>query len=274
MNIRLKSELVTNNGFGDAGTMTVLLILLAPGVMWFVTEVERRLGTAAAGWVAALPVAFSMAILSTDLSAGPKATGALALSAASHVMALVVFGVAVYAALGRFPLRCAWPLAVLVYIAGAFAISTLSDPLALAGSAIALIVAPRLTPPHPVRKTVPRGAMVRGAVCASAALIVAAGVIVRPLLGVGVAGACLTFPTTSTILMVVAAGYDGRQQAANVTAGMVRSLPCYFGFSVTVAALAPVIGALAIIPGFVVCGLVASASWTFGRVGVQAAPAA
>jgi hypothetical protein len=42
--------------------------------------VERRLGPSAAGWIAALPVSFTVAIVAVALNAGGATAGTMALS--------------------------------------------------------------------------------------------------------------------------------------------------------------------------------------------------
>src|SRR5687768_18531673 len=112
--------------------MLVISLLLAPAVVGAATLIERRLGPSAAGWVAALPVSFSVAVLAVTLDAGPDAAGAMALSAASHVPAQVAFGVAFAAVLTRRGLLPGAAAGALTYVAGS---------LALAGTPAALGIA-------------------------------------------------------------------------------------------------------------------------------------
>jgi hypothetical protein len=74
--------------------MVVVSLLLAPAVVAAAAVIERRLGPSAAGWLAALPIAFSVAVVAVAVDAGTESATALALSAATHVPAQVAFGVA------------------------------------------------------------------------------------------------------------------------------------------------------------------------------------
>ena len=113
--------------------MIVFSLLLAPAVMAVATLIERRLGAAAAGWVAALPVSFAVAVVAVTLDAGAGTASAMALSAAAHVPAQIVFAVTFACVLAHRGL-----------IAGAGAGCARLHrllPLALAGAPSALMVA-------------------------------------------------------------------------------------------------------------------------------------
>jgi hypothetical protein len=49
--------------------MVLATMLLAPAVMGFAAAVEQRLGAAAAGWAAALPVAFTTTVIGVGVAA-------------------------------------------------------------------------------------------------------------------------------------------------------------------------------------------------------------
>ncbi|WP_129336967.1 hypothetical protein [Cellulomonas endophytica] len=72
--------------------MLIASLLLAPTVMLAATQMERRLGPSAAGWVAALPLAFAVAAPAVALNSGPDVVSAMALSAAEHVPAQISLG--------------------------------------------------------------------------------------------------------------------------------------------------------------------------------------
>ena len=77
-------------------------------------SIERRLGPSAAVWVVALPVSFSVAVVTVTLDAGTQTASTMALSAATHIPAQVVFGIVFAAVLTRRGLA-------LGTVAGAFA---------------------------------------------------------------------------------------------------------------------------------------------------------
>ena len=58
-------------------------MLIAPVVVAIATTIERRLGPSAGGWVAALPIGFTVAVAAVMLDSGGHAAAELALSAAS-----------------------------------------------------------------------------------------------------------------------------------------------------------------------------------------------
>ena len=70
--------------------MVLVPLLIAPVVMAAAFLIERRLGPSAAGWVAALPVAFAVAVVALSVDTTAHVAAAMALSAAAHVPAQVV----------------------------------------------------------------------------------------------------------------------------------------------------------------------------------------
>jgi hypothetical protein len=243
-------------------------LMLAPAVVAAATLIERRLGPSAAGWVAALPVSFSVAVLAVTLDAGPDAAGAMALSAAAHVPAQVAFGVAFAAVLVRRGLLPGAAAGALVYVAGSAVLAGTPAALAVAAAIPVLALAPRLM----ARGRHAAGSRSRAATtaltCAGASAIVAAAVLTSRLAGPEVAGAVAAFPTNSAMLAFAVVGRDGERAGAHALAGLVRSLPCYLAFALTVAQTAPAAGAAAVLAGLLACLAVAGATWR----GVPVAP--
>ena len=248
--------------------MLLIPLLLAPAVVAAATLIERRLGPSAAGWVAALPVSFSVAVLAVTLDGGSGAAGAMALSAAAHVPAQVAFGVAFAAVLTRRGLLPGAAVGALVYVAGSAALAGLPAALAVAVAIPALALAPRLMargrPAAGSRSRLKTTALT----CAGASAIVGAAVLTSRLAGPEAAGAVAAFPTISATLTALVTGRDGRRAGAHALAGLVRSLPCYLAFSLAVALTAPAAGAAAVPLGLLACLAVAGATWR----GVPVAP--
>ena len=101
---------------------------------------ERRLGPSAAGWVAALPIALSVAIVAVALDAGTGSATALALSAATHVPAQIAFGVAFASVLVRRGLVLGAATGALAYLACAALIPHAPDVLAVTLAVVVLAV--------------------------------------------------------------------------------------------------------------------------------------
>jgi hypothetical protein len=70
------------------------------------------------------------------------------------------------------------------------------------------------------------------------------------------------------MLAFAVVGRDGERAGAHALAGLVRSLPCYLAFALTVALTAPAAGAAAVLAGLLACLAVAGATWR----GVPVAP--
>jgi hypothetical protein len=248
--------------------MLLIPLLLAPAVVAGATLIERRLGPSAAGWVAALPVSFSVAVLAVTLDGGPDAASAMALSAASHVPAQVAFGLVFAAVLVRRGVPAGIAAGALVYAAGSLAIAGTPAALAVATAVPALALAPRLMARGRPAAASRSRAATTAMTCAGASAIVAAAVLTSRLAGPQIAGAVAAFPTISALLASAVAGRDGRRAGAHALAGLVRSLPCYLAFTLAVALAAPATGTAAIGLGLLACLAVAGATWR----GVPVAP--
>ena len=124
--------------------MLLLSLLLAPAVMAGAGVAGRRFGPSAAGWVAALPISFAVAVLAVTLDAGPRTAGAVALSAAAHVPAQVAFGVAFAGMLLRRGPLAGLAVGTLAYAAGSFLLAGVPAAPAVVLAIPALALAPRL----------------------------------------------------------------------------------------------------------------------------------
>ena len=196
-------------------------------------SIERRLGPSAAGWVAALPVSFAVAVVTVTLDAGTATASTMALSAATHSGASDVRhrfrcradlprvgprdgrrGLRLCRRLGR-PWRCT-----------SRARCGFRDPFA---DARAVFDAQRPATPGSLRRR-----QTTAMTCASASLIVGATVVTSRLAGPQAAGAVLAFSDHER------APRDNRRDArrplagAHALTGLVRSLPRYLAFGLVV----------------------------------------
>jgi hypothetical protein len=241
--------------------MVLVSLLLAPGVMAFAAVVERRLGPSAAGWVAALPVSFSIAVLAVTFDGGAGAARAMALSAAAHVPAQVAFGLVFALVLTRHGLLAGGAAAALAYVAGSIAVAGLPPALAVAVAVPALVLAPRLVGASRPRPGSPRGWPTTAVTCVVASVIVATAVITSRLAGPETAGAVAGFPSVSATLVVAVVRSDGAIAGAHALLGLLRSLPCYLTFCLVAVLTVPTIGVPAVALALVGCVAVGSLAW-------------
>lgn len=241
--------------------MTFVPVLLTPAVLVAALLVQRRLGPSAAGWVAALPISFTVALVAVTPDAGDRTAAAMALSAAAHVPAQVAFGLAAATVLVRRGLVAGIAAGALAYAGGSLVLAVLPTPLGLAVAVFLLGLAPRLMPagrPAP-------GAAGRWpatvVTCLAATAVVLAAVLTARLAGPALAGAVIAFPTMCCTLTIVVGARDGRAAGAFALTGLVRSLPCYLAFGLTVAVAAPAIGPAALALGGLACLAVGRATW-------------
>lgn len=236
-------------------------LLLAPAVMAVATLIEKRLGPSAAGWVGALPAAFAVAVIAVSVDIGPGAAAAMALSAAAHVPAQVALGVVFAHVLRRRGLAVGFAAGLAAYIAASLLIAGVPAALAVAVAVAVLCLAPRVMPAAPLRPASPRSRRIVALTCAGATLIVAAAVLTSRLAGPDPAGTVAAFPTMCTILTVVAVTRDGAAAGVHTLTGLIRSLPCYLAFCVTVAVAVPFAGIAAVGIGLLSCLLAAACTW-------------
>jgi hypothetical protein len=259
--LRRKSALVLNDHLSEAEGVIFFSLLLAPAVMAAAALIERRLGASAAGWVAALPIAFAVGVLAVTLDAGNRPASTMALSAATHVPAQVIFGVVFAGVLMRRGLILGAAAGALAYIACSIALADTPAALAVIFAIPVLAFAPRLMVDDRPRRGSPRRWSTTVLTCAAASLIVGAAVITSRLAGPEAAGAVVAFPTTCTTLAVAVVTRDGPLAGAHALTGLVRSLPCYLAFCLVVALAVPAAGLAAIALGLLACVAAAGATW-------------
>ncbi len=248
----------------DSGRIVVFVILLAPAVILLTSSVERRLGAAAAGWIAALPVAFAVAVLAVRLDAGNRAAAAMALSAASHVPAQIAFAASFAAALRCHRLAISGLAATAGYTAASLLLPMISPDARLVAAIIALIIGPKLITQAPAPLTTTPQSSNRDTTvsCLAAGLIVTATMLTSRIAGPEIAGTIAAFPTMSATLAISIALRSGRPAAINALHGLARSLPCYLTFALVIAVTAPTLPLLASgAIGLVACTATGRLTW-------------
>jgi hypothetical protein len=261
MDLRRESALVQNGLATEPGDVIVVSLSIAPLVMAAAAVIERRLGPSAAGWVAALPIAFAVAVLAVSFDAGARTAGAMALSAATHVPAQIVFGVVFACVLVRRGLLLGAAAGILAYAGTSLCLADTPVALVVAGAIPMLALAPRLMSdgrPHPAS---PRRWPTTALTCVIAMLIVGAAVVTIRIAGPELAGAVAAFPSVSTTLAVAVVTRDGPAAGGFSLTGLVRSLPCYLTFCLVFAGVAPATGLGAVALGLVACLVTAGATW-------------
>ena len=243
--------------------LALVPIVLAPIVMYVALRAQRRLGSEAAGWVAAIPTTVPIAVLAVAVQSGNDSAAQLTLSAASHVPAQILYALCFAAMMRRSGMIAGFVAATAAFVAASAVIYVLPVPVAMGAALVALLVGPRLLT-SPVRPEIVEDAEQRGPnallACTAAAVVVAAILAVVRATGPVVGGTIAAFPTLSTTIAVTIARSNGRDAGIGALAGLVRGLPCYFVYLVSVAILAVPLGAfLATVIGLV---LSAATGWT------------
>ena len=202
---------------------------IAIAVMLLAQTVERRVGAAAAGWFAALPIAFGVAAAAIAVTDTAADASSAALSAAGHTGPMVVYAVAFVAIGSRLGAVRGFLLAAPVYIAASLLLRPLPATACVVIGLLAIAAGTfHLTrQPRPVRSGVPSSALQQVLSLASAGAVVALISVANQLAGPVVAGAVGAFPVMTTTMALFLAYRSGSSYAVYVMHGLVRSLPVY-----------------------------------------------
>jgi hypothetical protein len=241
----------------------VLLVPLvsAPTVVALAGAAERRFGSSAAGWTSAIPTTLPVAILGVAAELGDRAGATLALSAAAHVGAQVAFAVVFALMLGRFGVLVSLAAGAATFAALSVVLHPVPAPLAAALAVPALLLAPRLLPGHsgPGKRRSRRDTALASAVALTFVSVV---LLTAQRAGPAAAGAIGAFPALSTSLALVIARETGAPAAAAMLQGMIRGLPGYLAFCLTVTVLAPACGTpVAVAAAACACLAVGAITW-------------
>jgi hypothetical protein len=236
----------------------LLPLVLAPTAMVLISLAERRFGSSVAGWLNAVPLSISLAVLGVSADQGAPAGAAIAEAAAAHVPAQVAFAVAFAAVLRRWRTRGeraprnGWRASAagrrrlvigagllggtLAFVGLSALISLVPAPVSIAVALPALYLGRRALseqPEAPAKTDSP--VLVRAAVATAAVLAVLTTVRVA---GPGLGGAVAAYPALTATLASTA----GVATAARLLHGVVQGLTGYLAFCVALAASAPALG--------------------------------
>ncbi len=130
--------------------------------------------------------------------------------------------------------------------------------LAIAAAVAALVIGPRLlaSPIEPSVAEVVRNRPNALLACAAASVVVTVVIGIVRLAGPLIGGVVAAFPTLSSTITVALARSNGKMAGVGTLAGLVRGLPFYFAYLITVSVLAVPAGIVVAS----VCGLAISAA--------------
>jgi hypothetical protein len=247
----------------------LIAIALAPLVMFAAASAEGRLGPAAGGWIAGLPIAFAVTLFAVARTTGATTASQVAASAAGHVSAQVAFGLIFGAVLVRRGLAAGATAGVLGYLTASVALARMPQYAAIALGVAALAAAALLIPRQPSCGRRSRKPSTTIVICLSAAVAVLGATLASRAAGPGPGGAVAAFPTTSATLAVSNAAQGKRNDAAHVAFGLISSLPCFLAFALTVAAAAPHLGLYSLPIAATIALAAAALTWQHMNSGVQ-----
>ena len=230
--------------------MELVIIGIAVLTMFVAQRVEHRLGAAAAGWFATLPIAFAVAAVSIAIVNSPVDAATAAFSAAGHIAPMITYAVTFTITAPRWGAIRGFIAATVAYVTA----SLLLIPLPSVGRIVLGIIAiavgsvfmgRRPAPSEPLQAASPtqqRLSLVSGAV------VVAGISLANKLAGPELAGAVAAYPVMTTTLALFIAHRSGPVQATEALRGLVGSVPIYLvyclAFAVTVTRTPPLVAML------------------------------
>ncbi len=219
--------------------MAYLGVPIAVLTMFLAQRLEPRLGAAAAGWFAALPIAFAVAGATIAVTEGRSDASLVALSAVGHAGPMIAYGVAFVWATARLGAVRGFALAAGVYVAASIAVLPIPGTVRIGIGVVAIMIGtvfmsrqPRATHSGEAATTTQQILSL-----ASAALVVALITVANQYSGPDLAGAVGAFPTMTTTIALFLAYRAGVRNAGSAMSGMVKSLPIYVTFCLAFAYL-------------------------------------
>ena len=242
--------------------MLALKLLLVPAFVLLVSLAGRRYGPSMAGWLAGLPVVAGPILFFLAWEQGPVFAHGAAVLGLSAVAATVSFCLAYAHACRRLPWPLALAVSVGVWVVMALLLSALppSPWLALAVAAVALLLAPHLSPQvAPIvagREMGPVELAIR--VAAGAALTLGV-TLASERLGPVWSGLLAVFPVLTLVLAVFSHRGQGAAYTAALLRALVTGLYAFAAFCFVLAHTVPHVGVLAAFGAATLAALVAQA---------------
>jgi uncharacterized membrane protein (GlpM family) len=207
--------------------------------MFLAQRLELRLGAAAAGWFAALPIAFAVAGVTIAVTQSRSNASLVALGAVGHAGPMIAYGIAFVGATTRLGVVRGFALSAGVYVAASIAVLPIPETARIGIGMVAIIVGTGFMSrqPRATRTRVAATMTQQILSLASAGLVVALITVANQYSGPDLAGAIGAFPTMTTTIALFLAHRSGVRNAGSAMRGMVKSLPIYVTFCVAFAYL-------------------------------------
>lgn len=232
--------------------------------MFLAQRLEMRLGPAAAGWFAALPIAFGVATATIALTSSAENAALVSLSAVGHVGPMVAYAVAFVLLTKRYGAWRGFALATLVYAITSILVIPVPEIARVTLGVLAIALGTWFMSRQPRATHIAQAASTTQQMLslASAGVVVGLITVADNVSGPDLAGALGAFPTMSTTIALFIAYRSGVRNANSVMRGLMKSLPIYVTYSLVFALLILNSSALWAIVGSVVLSLiVAMVTW-------------
>jgi hypothetical protein len=236
-------------------------------------RVELRLGGAAAGWFAALPLSMAVAGASIAVTGSSADASDMAISAVAHLGPMMAYATAFVWCAPRRGAAPAVGVGALAYLAASLLVVEIPvrERVLLGALAIALATGFAHRNAHAVTpgQVAPRSQQL--ASVASAGVVVGVITAANQQFGPELAGAVGAFPAMTTTIALFVAGRSGAGAATAVMGGLVRSVPIYLLYCLSFAFLVlHVAVAVAVLVSLAVALLTAALTWR--RVEIAQSP--
>lgn len=234
--------------------------------MFFAQKLEQRMGAAAAGWFAALPIAFGVAAATIAVTGSTSDAYQSTLSAAGHTGPMIAYAVAFVALTAHLGAVQGFLLAAPIYVLASLLFRPVPEDarvvigiLAIGTGALYMSRQPRPVGRSGQASTTTQQVLSLTSAGVAVALISAA----NQLAGPNVAGAVGAFPVMTTTMALFIAHRSGARFAGFVMQGLVKSLPIYMTYCLVFMVTITRVGVLwAVVTSTALALVVAALTWS------------
>ena len=238
-------------------------------VLYLALVAQRVAGAGSAGLVAALPIQLAIGALGVAAGMGDHSVAAFALTASTYLPAQIAYGVAFTEAMRRWGFIAALVAGMASYSVSTFALGKVSHVAAIVIGIVAVIAGPRLIRTRLVQaqdeleSSEPSSFIVVGLGTLGVLAVILLVEFAGPAAGAFMAAVPVVTPILSFFLM----RSMGREAGAETMAGMLRGLPAYMTFALTLALLAGPLGTTAAVGiGLTFCVALVAMIWKVSQV--------
>lgn len=246
-------------------TSLIAPAVVTPIVLYIAMVAQRVAGPVSAGLVASLPLQSAIGALGVSMTSGDQAVADFSIVAATYIGAQVAYALGFFHAMRRKGFLAAVTAGMVSYSLAIFTIQHIPTAVAIACGLVSLVVGPRLI--HMDADEVaalPPSESNSGIVVGIGTLGVVSVILLVGFAGPTAGAFMAAVPVITPILAYFLSRDSGPAAGAQTMVGLVRGLPMYSAFSITLALLAKPLGTETTVGiGMAICFAIAAVIWKF-----------